>query len=48
MDRVTDTTVCTHYADLYGRCIDCGKTWEQRATEATANGDETDGTGAVR
>ena len=33
---------CTHYADLYGRCIDCGKTWEQRAAETTANGDETE------
>ena len=24
---------CKHYADLYGRCVDCGKTGEQRAQE---------------
>lgn len=22
---------CQHYADLYGRCMDCGETWRQRA-----------------
>lgn len=21
---------CKHYADLYGRCMDCGKTWAER------------------
>ncbi len=25
---------CEHYADLYGRCMDCGMTWAQRAAEA--------------
>lgn len=27
-------SACKHYADLYGRCIECGKTWEQRAQES--------------
>lgn len=28
-----DMKKCTHYADLYGRCIDCGKSWAERAAE---------------
>ncbi len=27
-------TECAHYEDRYGRCIDCGKTWEQRKAES--------------
>lgn len=30
----TEPAPCKHYADLYGRCVDCGKTWEQRKTES--------------
>lgn len=31
---------CKHYADLYGRCMDCGKTWEQRSVVSTTPADD--------
>lgn len=33
---------CQHYADLYGRCIDCGLSWAQRqkVTDPLADPDE--------
>lgn len=27
-------SACKHYADLYGRCVDCGKTWAERGVES--------------
>lgn len=33
---------CEHYADLYGRCVDCGMTWKQRRAHPAVQ-DQTDG-----
>lgn len=29
-------SACNHYEDRYGRCVDCGMTWEQRQAPADA------------
>lgn len=39
VEQIIREANCQHYADLYGRCVDCGKTWKQR--EEPRSGNET-------